>query len=1230
MEETKIGQLVIDLKIKTEALEKGLETAKQKLQEIEKQNEQVKNSNKNLDANFIALSISVVASLSKIKNVVDDGVNKYNSYVNSMKALQKTAKATNNSMADVEKAIKDVNKLKLMDDSDVTSAKKNLLNYGFTVEQTSDILKVLQDAAVGNRQASYSLSEAVRVTTEGIRMENSVLSDAAGVQKNISKMYEEYAKEIGKTTDSLTQAEKAQAVYNGIMNEASMFTGSAAETAEGYQGTQAQLNASSLELSRTLGEAMIPTLNEINSLRLKITQGLSLFIKENKGATAGVLTFIATLGTLTLSIAAVVKSIQTCKKAMDALKASSNAVKISMAATFAVSTIVASISAITTAIQEQKNAQEELRLEQEKYNQVMNNKISFNDENINSMQTTLNSMQSYLDKLKEWNDINASINYIDFGIDTTGMEEEQLNALADAKEELTNKGMVLQAELLKEDKAFKELFGITKKGILNYEDLEGIMKVYNQRLEEGTALQKGQEAIDVKSSSRKQQEAVQLKKNVQEFQNYLSVLKKGETGTKEYKEAYEKLSKEYPEAVKNEQLLIEEVERCIDVDKQKADQAWQTAQDEINSKIEVINKLQEMAIAAENNEDKQKELAESIGIAYENIIPTLTGVLGILNAMAGYKPEDVKLPETYSAPKTSRTSGGSSSYSNKALDNYKKEIEHKKALDQISLKEEIAMYEKALKNYAKTQDEKWELEEKIYDLRKEAQEKEYSDYTAFVEHKKAIGKKSLKDEINDYEWAYKNLAKTVEQKQELEEKLYDLRKELQEDEYNNYISEIQYKKSMDKISLKQEIEMYEKALKDYAKTAEQKKEIRQTLYELNKELAQKEKTLLDQQTEDYEIYMQKQKNLRGATYDVNEQTKDYDKIIEMHKNYLKEIMKDERLSLEERKELYREELATIRSYEEQKRNLRVESIDNTVSQLTNAITKQLEEMQEKDKELIDKNLEAVEKWKNARIDAINEEYDARIEAINKELEALNKSEQQKTRDEEDAEHDRKKKRLEELIAFEHDAVTKANYQKELDKLIEEYQKTLDKRALDDKKEALNTQKELLKEEQDSKVQVTEEEAEKQTEIYDKQLEKLEAYYDEQIDMAQQTAEKMLLNVGKNQDKILSLLKKYGDKYEITGQSLGEKLAQGINEGLAGKIEKAIGKIQDTIDKNIEKKIKEWTASNYKYEPKTNKPEVKTVNVTQINNIEQNPEMPSETHRKLNNVSKKLATEIAGM
>ena len=53
---------------------------------------------------------------------------KYNSYVNSMSALQKTAKATNNSMTDIKDAIEDVNELKLMDDSDVTAATKKFIN----------------------------------------------------------------------------------------------------------------------------------------------------------------------------------------------------------------------------------------------------------------------------------------------------------------------------------------------------------------------------------------------------------------------------------------------------------------------------------------------------------------------------------------------------------------------------------------------------------------------------------------------------------------------------------------------------------------------------------------------------------------------------------------------------------------------------------------------------------------------------------------------------------------------------------------------------------------------------------------------------------------------------------------------------------------------------------------------------------------------------------------------
>lgn len=164
--QTTIGELSINLQMKLEGLEKGLETAKKKLQSLEDENKKIKDSNSQLDASFIAMSASIVASLVKIKSAVDDGVNKYNTYVNSMNALQKTAKATNNSFSDIKDTMEDVNKLKLMDESDLSASMKNLLTYGFTAKQAGEMLNVLQDAAVGNRQASYSLSEAVRVTTE--------------------------------------------------------------------------------------------------------------------------------------------------------------------------------------------------------------------------------------------------------------------------------------------------------------------------------------------------------------------------------------------------------------------------------------------------------------------------------------------------------------------------------------------------------------------------------------------------------------------------------------------------------------------------------------------------------------------------------------------------------------------------------------------------------------------------------------------------------------------------------------------------------------------------------------------------------------------------------------------------------------------------------------------------------------------------------------------------------
>lgn len=985
---------------------------------------------------------------------------------------------------------------------------------GYTAEETEQMIMALTESAISNRQACYSVSEAVKMASEGYKNGISTLSDAAGVTENLSVMESKYAESIGKTAGQLTEAEKNQAYLNRTLEAAAPFAGATAQYMETLAGKQGEYSQALRETQVSYAEALEPTLMKIEEMKTKALDTLGDFVSQNEEATAGVTAFITTLGLLAVGIAGLKTAFSAATKVTKDFTAALAENPIVFAAT-AVTTLISVLAGLSAASETQIQKQQELNELHRQHNEIMRGTIDLTSENVASIEATKEALENYIKMREEYEETWTVMNTMEQIGPIEGHEDE----IKEAYEELASENSVLSMEIKKSSDALKEQFGISKKSLASLDEMKDILKVYSKRLDEASAKEKIKSALNTDSVKTQQKEAAQLKINANQMQKYLDTVKKGDKSTTEYQNAVKELAKAYPEAANAEGIIIDQAQNFINAEQGKADSAWSASQVAIQGNIAVINTFIDLAKAAENDKTKQQELANIIGISYSNIIPTLTSVLNVLQLIGGYTPTEVPnvTPTVSSYTPSSVSSGGSSAskvYENKKLDNYKSLIEYKKSLDQISLKQEIAMYQKALNSYAKTTEEKRELRTKIY--------------------------------------------------------------------------------------------------------------------ELNKEMAQKEKELLDQQTEDYEAYMQEQINNKGASYDIKEQTKDYDAIIKMHKKYLNQIMKDERLSLDERKEIYREELQIIRDYEQQKRDLRVEAIDNTVSQLTDAITEHLEELQEKDKEFIDKQLEAIETLKDERINAINEEYDAKIEAIEKELEALDKAEEEKSRAEEDAEYGRKKKRLEELIAFEHDATTKANYQKELADLLADYQEVLDERALQDKKDALNEQKDLIQEEQDNKIQAIEDEAEKQKEIYEKQLEELEKYYDEQIDMAQQTAEQMLLNVDKNQTQILNLLKNYGDAYEITGQTLGEKLAQGINNGIAGKIESIVQKIQDSIDAGIENKIKEWTNSNYKYDAESNKPkiETKTVNVYQTNNIEQNPELPSETYRKLKNIDEQLAAQLA--
>lgn len=140
-------------------------------------------------------------------------------------------------------------------------AYKNLAARGYDSTQIERVMTALKDSAAYGRQASYSYGDAITSATEGLKNENSILVDNAGVTKNVAKMWEDYAKSIGTTSNKLTQQQKIQAEVNGIIEETKWQTGDAASYANTFAGRIAKLSARFTELKTAVGEVVISIIN---------------------------------------------------------------------------------------------------------------------------------------------------------------------------------------------------------------------------------------------------------------------------------------------------------------------------------------------------------------------------------------------------------------------------------------------------------------------------------------------------------------------------------------------------------------------------------------------------------------------------------------------------------------------------------------------------------------------------------------------------------------------------------------------------------------------------------------------------------------------------------------------------------------------------------------------------------------------------------------------------------
>lgn len=250
-------------------------------------------------------SLGAGAATVKLVNVMKSLAGETNQLANSYRGLSIVSEKFNvDSEASVDLAEKLADRWGL-NKGTLADTVKTYLTMNLTLEETEKLITATADAAAYNRQAHLSWDQAIKQVAEGIKAGNSNLTDAAGITTNLSVMYDRYAKSIGTTAAKLTEAQKVQAAYNGMMQEASIFAGNADSAMTGYTGTQATFNQT-LEMARVeLGESFLPVIQEVMEDIIPLVKGFTQWTSENKELVAGLATGTVTiLGLVTAMTAA--------------------------------------------------------------------------------------------------------------------------------------------------------------------------------------------------------------------------------------------------------------------------------------------------------------------------------------------------------------------------------------------------------------------------------------------------------------------------------------------------------------------------------------------------------------------------------------------------------------------------------------------------------------------------------------------------------------------------------------------------------------------------------------------------------------------------------------------------------------------------------------------------------------------------------------------------------------
>lgn len=255
--------------------------------------------------NFFAnlASNMVQAMASGFESLVSQAIGAASKLESALAGVGGTAKNLGLSPTDVVDSVRGLDLVKngLLNITDAALATKNLLASGFSLPQGIELIKRFGDTAAFGRQASLSFGYAISSATEGIKNQNSILVDNAGVTKNLSVILRERGFVLQDLSDKTKGASAREALYQGLIKETQNQLGDSNKLLATTQGGFLRVSAASERFLVSLGE--IVTKSAAASAGLGAVVSVLDFAAQNVktvlalAASVGVLTVAAALST---------------------------------------------------------------------------------------------------------------------------------------------------------------------------------------------------------------------------------------------------------------------------------------------------------------------------------------------------------------------------------------------------------------------------------------------------------------------------------------------------------------------------------------------------------------------------------------------------------------------------------------------------------------------------------------------------------------------------------------------------------------------------------------------------------------------------------------------------------------------------------------------------------------------------------------------------------------------